>query len=201
MKISAVILAGGEARRLGGRNKALLPIGGSTIFERQVEAAREIADELIVVTNNVLFHDDVLATAPHAVIVADAYPGCGPLAGVHAGFSVARGDWVWLLACDQPLISSAAARLLLAQAIETGVQAAVPVIGGRLQPLHAVYRPALAAVAGQLLADGMRRMMDLLERCDTRLVEEETFAVADIPLSFADDVDTPEQYDELTNRN
>ncbi|PYQ85779.1 MAG: molybdenum cofactor guanylyltransferase, partial [Acidobacteria bacterium] len=59
---SAAILAGGAATRFGGRDKSALTIGGRTILERQIEVLSLVADEVLVVRE-------------------DLVPGCGPLGG------------------------------------------------------------------------------------------------------------------------
>ena len=49
--VSAVILAGGNSRRMG-KNKALLELGSETMIERVVNSLRSIFNEIIIVTNN-----------------------------------------------------------------------------------------------------------------------------------------------------
>lgn len=47
-KISALILAAGQGTRLGGKPKALIELGGSTLVERAVSSARNFASQIIV---------------------------------------------------------------------------------------------------------------------------------------------------------
>lgn len=194
MAISAVLLAGGQGRRMGGVNKALLPWGDGTLIDRQFQIASEYAEDIIVVSN-----DDALksrlAANPSIRVVPDFFPGEGPLAGLQAGLKAALHDRVWLLACDQPFLSLDAARLLSDQLSIGEYQAVVPVIGGRPQPLHALYRKGLADQAESLLQAGERKMFSLLESINWCAVEETEFLNRGISLRFTDDVDTPEQYE------
>jgi MobA-like NTP transferase protein len=78
--VTALILAGGKATRLGGVDKRAIVIDGRTIFERQVEALRPCVVEIIV-------------SSPRAVdgyrTVVDAVADLGPLAGIAAGLAAA----------------------------------------------------------------------------------------------------------------
>ncbi|KIL37238.1 hypothetical protein SD71_00515 [Cohnella kolymensis] len=195
MAVSAVILAGGQGRRMGGVNKALLPWGDGTLIDRQIRIAGRWADEIIVVSNDKAFGDRISPGKP-VRIAADRFVGEGPLAGLHAGLKAATYDPVWLMACDQPFISVDAA-LLLSERMEAGsFQAVIPVIRGRLQPLHGLYRKALADSVEALILSGERKLVSLLQGISWCGIEEQEFKDRGIPLHFADDVDTPEQYNQ-----
>ncbi|BAT60388.1 molybdenum cofactor guanylyltransferase [Variibacter gotjawalensis] len=80
-----LILAGGQARRMGGGDKALLRVGGSTILDRTLERfAPQCADTIINANGDPARFDFTGLT-----IVPDDVPGsAGPLAGILAGL-----DW------------------------------------------------------------------------------------------------------------
>src|SRR5262245_29729353 len=91
---SAAILAGGRATRFGGQDKSALLVDGRTIRERQM-------GELSRVTSDI------------RVIARDLVPGCGPLGGVHTALTEARGDPVFVVACDMPFIDASFVEYLL----------------------------------------------------------------------------------------
>jgi len=192
-EVTTVILAGGEGRRMGGRNKALLTIGRETIIERQLRETAKLADEIVVVANDPAFAEKLRATEPAVRIVSDVYAGEGPLAGVHAGFQAAAFPYIWLLGCDQPYPSAAAAGYLLGRLTSVRAQAAVPVIGGNLQPLHGVYRKETGTIAEELLQSGMRRLRDWMERMELSEIGEDELQAGGHSLALAEDIDTPEQ--------
>ena len=72
---SVVILAGGDARRFGGRDKGALVVDGRTILERQISELSTVTPDVRVIRRE----DDLV-------------PGCGPLGGLHAALNAARGD-------------------------------------------------------------------------------------------------------------
>lgn len=194
MSLTAVILAGGQGVRMGGRNKALLRLGAESLIRRQLRLVSEAADEQVVVVNDPAALAPELAGFPHARIVPDRYVGAGPLAGLHAGLAAANRPAAWVLGCDHPAPDPRVARLLRDRLDEAGVLAVVPTAFGKLQPLHAVYRTELAAVCETLLRRGERRLAALLDRIPWAPVPEDALAAAGLPPTFADDIDTPEDY-------
>ncbi|WP_276356398.1 molybdenum cofactor guanylyltransferase [Cohnella caldifontis] len=201
MKTSAVILAGGQGRRMGGVNKALLTWGQETFLERLLQECRAWTDDIVIVGSTNESAGILKESLPDVRIVSDLYPGEGPMAGLHAGLSAVSGDIAWVLACDQPLASREAAALLLDRlSREPEAMAALPVLSGRPQPLHAVYRKDVARLADTLLQQGERRLSSLLSRVPWIPVEPATFLRNGIQPIFADDVDTPEDYARLETK-
>jgi molybdopterin-guanine dinucleotide biosynthesis protein A len=94
--VSALILAGGKATRLGGIDKRAIVVEGRTIFERQVDALRDAVAEILV-------------SSPRDIAgfrtVRDAVENGGPLAGIAAGLLAARTPWVLVLAGDMPFVT------------------------------------------------------------------------------------------------
>ncbi|MGC0250600.1 molybdenum cofactor guanylyltransferase [Pseudactinotalea sp. Z1748] len=90
-----VILAGGRGRRMGGQDKAALPVAGRPMLARVLEAAQRARD--VVVVGQVHTPDGVRQ-------VSEEPPGGGPVAGINAGVA-ALGEpapWTCVLAVDQP---------------------------------------------------------------------------------------------------
>ncbi|MCD9023157.1 NTP transferase domain-containing protein [Cohnella silvisoli] len=193
MALTAVILAGGQGRRMGGVNKALLPLGDEVFIERQIRKALPGTNEIIVVSNDEALNR-FLRDYESVRIIADQYPGEGPLAGFQAGMAAASCADVWVIGCDQPFLEVSAAHFLLDRMESGAFQAALPVIGGKPQPLHAIYRKETGLIAESLLKKGERKLLALLDNIPWYGVDERQFAEQGISLNFADDVDTPEQY-------
>ncbi len=153
--LSAVILAGGQSRRMGA-DKALLrlPSGGPTLIERVVMAARAVADDVVVVAEDMGRLPPMVArTAP------DAIAGAGPLAGLIAGFAAARRPDILALACDLPYLSAPLLRWMAA--LPRTWDALVPYFPNERkagwEPLHAIYTPACLAPMRAALDRGDRQ--------------------------------------------
>ncbi|WP_280527394.1 molybdenum cofactor guanylyltransferase [Ruania zhangjianzhongii] len=103
------MLAGGQGRRLGGRDKATLPVAGQPLLQR-VLAACTGAQRVVLVGPG---------PAPDGVLrVQEDPPGGGPVAGIVAGLAQVRSPWVLVLAVDQPDAARATPALVAALADE-----------------------------------------------------------------------------------
>lgn len=154
--ITALVLAGGRATRMGGVDKAALLVEGEPIFARQVRVLEPRVREIVVATN-----------APHALFagyrtVADAIEGAGPLAGIAAGLADCTTPWLLVVAGDMPDITDALVdRLVTATA--TARDAVGIRIGGLPEPLVCALRVAsVRPVLEAMLAEGARKASGLL---------------------------------------
>jgi len=133
---AAIVLAGGEGRRLGGVDKALVDIAGVTMLDRVLAAAAPHCDALVVVgpPRPTEFQDVRFTIEPE--------PGGGPVPAVAAGLvQVPDAEIVVVLAVDLPLLEPDHIANLL-----TGLggadAAACADHRGRPNPLLAAYRAA-----------------------------------------------------------
>lgn len=99
--VSAVILAGGQGLRVGGRDKGLLSYKGRALIDHVIDRLSPQVGELFISANRNL-EEYALRGYP---VLADTLPGYpGPLAGVLAGLEKARFDWLVASPCDTPLL-------------------------------------------------------------------------------------------------
>lgn len=140
-----VLLAGGLARRMGGGDKPMKTIGGSTILERVIARLAPQCDGLILNANG----DPARFAAYGLPVVADTVEGfAGPLAGVLTALdwaAVHRPDVEWVLsaATDCPFLPrDLVVRLQHARA-EEGAQLAVAASGDQTHPVIGLWNVAL----------------------------------------------------------
>ena len=131
MKISAVLLAGGESRRMG-KDKAALLFRGKPLWQIQLELLRKLDPMEILVSAR-----SDPPWRPHMQFVADDPPSRGPLSGLAASLGEMRGTHLLALAIDMPFMSEKYLRSLCDQ-IEAG-RGVIPMIGDRAEPLAAIY--------------------------------------------------------------
>ncbi|MCX7673512.1 MAG: molybdenum cofactor guanylyltransferase [Thiobacillaceae bacterium] len=116
-RVGAVILAGGRARRLGGRDKGLIPLCGRPLSAWVIERLRPQVDAIVLSANRNLA---AYAALGHPVL-ADALPGhAGPLAGIAAAAGALRSAWLLTAPCDCPFLPDDLAARLLAGACAGG---------------------------------------------------------------------------------
>jgi molybdopterin-guanine dinucleotide biosynthesis protein A len=135
---SAIILVGGEARRANGQEKYFFQYQGKTFIERLVDSLREVTDEIILVAKN---RDQCrrFDSIKGVRCITDIRPGLGPIGGLHAGVCEAKGDLIFVSACDMPCIETSVVSYLFGAIGDA--DAAIPNWDREmLEPLHAVYR-------------------------------------------------------------
>lgn len=124
-------MAGGKSSRMG-TNKALLPVGRETLIGKAVNTLKSLFPEIILVTNEPELYQDL-----GVKLIKDLIPGCGPLGGIHAALVASPYRYNFVVACDMPFLEPQLIRFMVEQA--PGYDGVVPAIGGRFEPLHAVY--------------------------------------------------------------
>jgi molybdopterin-guanine dinucleotide biosynthesis protein A len=135
---TALVLVGGEARRAKGREKYFFSFGGRTFLERLLTVLENLVDEILIVGKDTsqcekFVHLDTIRC------VADIEPGGGPVGGLRTGVLHARGDMLFVVACDMPCVQAAVVKRLFY--LLGTYDAVVPCWDPeRLEPLHAVYR-------------------------------------------------------------
>jgi molybdenum cofactor guanylyltransferase len=147
MRIAAVLLAGGDSRRMG-QDKALVTFQGEPLWQRQLALLRKLQPDQIFVSARA----DPLWRPADCEFVADQSPSRGPLSGLAASLRRTNTNHLLALAIDMPLMTTDYLRSLCDR-LEPGC-GLLPVIEGRAEPLAACYpveaeRDALVALSGQ----------------------------------------------------
>ena len=187
------VLAGGRSRRMGGGEKALLRLGGATLLERVLTAARPLGLPVRVVAGTPPSPQLRAAAAAGSDlgIAGDRYPGQGPLGGLLTAFEVDSPKRVLALACDLPFLTSPLLEFLLEQS-QADCDAAVPEDRTGLQPLCAVYRDTCRPLLHQSLAGGKLGVSAFARSLRLRLLRPGEYGHLDPHgMAFAN-VNTPE---------
>lgn len=116
-KVAAVILAGGQGRRMGGADKGLIDYQGRPLIEWVLAALAPQVDEIVISANRNLER----YAAYGRRVLPDTLPDYpGPLAGVLAALQAVTADWLLVVPCDTPhLPADLALRLLGAAQLES----------------------------------------------------------------------------------
>lgn len=152
--ITGVLLAGGRARRMDGRDKGLLQAAGKTLAEWALARLAPQVEEVVVNANR-----NTEDYARFGRVVADAHDGfCGPLAGICAGLRAARTNWALSAPCDSPFLPKDLAQTLAAAAHAARADIAVAAAGGRAQPTFMLAKTSLASDLDEFLREGGRKI-------------------------------------------
>ena len=164
-EITGLILAGGQSRRFGA-DKALAEIDGQPMVARVYAVLAPFCTEVIVSVDR---PERMYSLPGRARFVVDTIPDAGPLAGLHAGLSATRTEYVLTLACDLPFLTPAVLDLLI-DAVSDETDAVVAEASGRTQPLCSVYARRVLQTVGAQLTAGAYAMHALLDQLTVRTV-------------------------------
>jgi molybdenum cofactor guanylyltransferase len=183
--VCGIILAGGQSRRMGGENKALVTVGGLRVVERVVAALSPVFRDLLIVTNSPDEYSFL-----HLPMVADLLPGNGSLGGLYTGLQSISCRYGFVVACDMPFLNTAVIRVMLQRIGSHDV--VVPRIRGHLEPLHAVYARSCLPFIRDLISRGDLKIFDFYNRIDALILDESEFTPLDPEIQFILNVNRPE---------
>ncbi|MBI1906054.1 MAG: molybdenum cofactor guanylyltransferase [Rhodocyclales bacterium] len=154
-KISGVILAGGQGRRMGGVDKGLIPLHGKPMVAWVIERLRPQVDELAINANQNLDHYRALGET----VYPDEIGGfIGPLAGLHAALSRTALPLVITAPCDSPFLPADLVTRLGAALVEHGADLAVACTDDQRHPVFSLCRRTVLPALTAYLASGGRKM-------------------------------------------
>ena len=158
MNLSAVILAGGESKRMG-RDKAWVEFDGQPLIARAVSTVRSTGINEVYISGRAGIDYSALACS----VLLDSGPGAGPLRGIERALDSTQAPLTLVLAVDLPRMTAAFLQKLVARCDPlTGV---VPKIRGQLEPLAAIYPKRCLLIARDCLLRCQLVARDFAEAC------------------------------------
>lgn len=153
IRVSALLLAGGQGSRLGGRDKGLMPWQGRPVAAHLAAQSRKVAHELLISCNR----NQAVYQQWADQLVGDDEPGFpGPLMGILAGLQACAGSHLLVLPCDLPWLDSALLELLRDQAQSQPGRPCLVRAGEQWQPLLTVIPKALLPALQTAWIEGQR---------------------------------------------
>lgn len=155
--VTLAILAGGNATRMGGRNKALIEIDGETFIKRIYRNLSPLFDSTMIISNDLLEF-----SIPRASVFPDIYNNQGPLGGIHSALVNSKEPNVFIVSCDMPFADASVASKIVNAQNEGQYEIVVPEINGFLEPLFAIYSKSLTGAIEKILTEsGGKSIRDL----------------------------------------
>ncbi|MBX9810052.1 MAG: molybdenum cofactor guanylyltransferase, partial [Burkholderiales bacterium] len=137
VKITGVILAGGQGRRMGGVDKGLRVLRGRPMVQWVIERFAPQVDEVLVNANQNL---GTYAGFGYRVIPDRIGGFAGPLAGLQRGLVEARHDLVATVPCDSPFLPHDLIARLYSAVAQHGAEVAVAKTGNQPHPVFCLCR-------------------------------------------------------------
>ena len=190
---TAFVLAGGRSRRMG-TDKAFVLLDGRTLLARTLGLALSLTSDVRIVGDPAKF-------ASFAPVVEDMFPGCGPLAGIHAALGSSQTELNLILAVDMPFLTPALLQYMLGRAKDSdSAMATVPRTAQGWQPLCAVYRRDFASIAEKALRAGRYKIDALFVEAGAQVLGEPELQSAGFSLDLFSNLNTPDDLAEAARK-
>ena len=154
--VTAVVLAGGRARRMGGEDKGLVEVAGRPMVVHAIDPLRTQAAEVVVNANR---NADAYRTITGCRIITDTVGGfAGPLAGMASALQASGTRLLLTAPCDSPLVIGTLGPRLHAAMARAGAEIAVAHDGERMQPVFALLARGVLPDLLAFLGGGGRKI-------------------------------------------
>jgi molybdenum cofactor guanylyltransferase len=154
-RVTGLVLAGGQGRRMGGVDKGLEPLRGKPMVEWVLERLRPQVAEIVINANQ---HLAEYARFGHRVVPDEVGGFAGPLAGLHAGLKANVHPFLLTVPCDSPFLPLDLVARLHAALVAAHADVAVAKTGDQPHPVFALVRESLTAHLAQFLESGGRKI-------------------------------------------
>ena len=140
-------------------------VGDQFVIRRTIELLRQCFADVVVVSNQLEKFRDY-----DIVVTADEFPGCGPLAGIHAAMGIVSQPYVFVIACDMPFVQGPVIEYLVRRLTEQ--DALIPCWEDDIEPLHGLYATRLRPQIEDALRGGVTAIRSFLPTIRTEFVTE-----------------------------
>ena len=174
--IKAYILTGGQSRRLN-TDKCLVELNGITLTEIIYKKLNPLFQNINIVGKENHFSD--------YTFIEDIQPVQCPLNGIVTALEHSQHNWIFVIACDLPLIETSTFNYLYDN-IKSNIQVVLPIVNDNLQPLCAFYHKSVLKIFNTAIKKGDYRLMRLLDNLEVLKVtissnDEEQFLNINYP--------------------
>jgi len=159
--ITGIILAGGQARRMGGQDKGLIQLAQKPMIEYVLNAIQPQVDAIIINANR----NRTIYEKYGFPVVADQIEGyCGPLAGMASGLQAANTPFVVTVPCDSPLIPDDLVQKLYSTMQDEDAEICTAHSSGRMQPVFTLMKTEVLPSMLEFLNNGERKIDKWFEK-------------------------------------
>ena len=186
---TAAILAGGKSSRMG-FDKQLLTDNNRRILETVSDTLKKEFSDILIVTAKPELYESM-----DVRVCSDIFQNMGPLAGIHAALCNSQSQYVYLIACDMPIISLPYIRHIKQRIYETRAKVCVCRRNDRFEPFNGFYSRELLAEAEQRLKEGSSSLFRFISSSSPLIISEETVKSFDRDFRMFTNINTRSEYD------
>lgn len=176
--VTWIILAGGQASRMGGIDKGLVNLNNQFLINYVFENLKRQGAEIMINANR---NKEIYQQ--YGFVFSDTLTGFqGPLGGIHAALSLQKSIWYGFVPCDCPNLPD---QLLLRMydAIRPESEIIVAKDAHSIQPVVTMMKQDIFNKLDDFLTNGNRKIALLYEQCTTDFVDFSDFPNAFINLN------------------
>jgi len=191
-RTAGYVLAGGASSRFGS-DKALAQVAGETVLQRMVRLLGEVADSVGVVTTGDRY------PGFREKIVADRWPGEGPLGGVITALYAAKEDdcaWNVIVSCDMPFLTREWLSYMVSRALSSKVDILFPRSASGDEPLCGCWRTAALPQLQTAFDERIRKVTDAMKRVRVEVLDETHWKRFDTAGRLFWNMNTQQDYEE-----
>jgi len=191
--VTGFVLAGGKSSRMGA-NKALMRLNDATLLERTADILRQVCERVVIIGQRELY-------GAFGECVEDAYPNCGPLAGIHVALLNSQTSHSLITAVDTPFLSAEFLDYLIARALKSSAMVTAPRIAGQVQPLCSVFSRDFLPLAEAALKSGRYKVEPTFPPQQTLIIAEGDLPGFEIAAEMFENLNTPEDFERARKRS
>jgi molybdopterin-guanine dinucleotide biosynthesis protein A len=193
VQIGGFILVGGASSRMK-RDKALLEVGGEPLLVRTARLLESVVGAPSVIGDPATYKSLALP------VIADDWPGAGPLGGIATALRASTASWNLVVACDLPYLTGEFLRFLLARAVASTADAVLPMNTRGSEPLCAMYHKRGEPAIRAALESGIRKVTDGLQNLRVETIPHAEWKAFDSEGLLFKNMNLPQDYQEAAAR-
>jgi molybdenum cofactor guanylyltransferase len=166
--VTAVILAGGMGRRMGGQDKGLVKYRNGTLIEHVIAGISQQTQNILINANRNI---DAYSKFGYPIVEDSLSDFQGPLAGFYAAMAVAKTDYILTVPCDGPFVVDDYLACMVDALNLSDNEIAIASDGERMQPVYALIPVDLKSSLELFLQEGERKIDRWYQRHQFTLVE------------------------------
>lgn len=186
---TAAILAGGQARRFGGKPKGLLPIGNKRIIDHQIEILRMVTDQIGIVTTDLRNYE-----ALGIPLWEDLIPGSGPLGEIYTALNHSETSGTLIVASDMPFLNRKFSQYLTKTSNQS-FDVTIPRSTDGQQPLCACYSQRCTEIIKNKIKKRELKVTDFLSEVTIQEIGPDEIKLFDPEDKLFFNINSPDDYD------
>lgn len=140
-KVSTLILAGGESRRMGFDKANLMSKGGKSFVMEEAELIKKLDKKYGFIERYISSNSGLALDGFETITDPNGFKKMGPLSGILAGLKKTKADFLLVIPCDSPELDEETLESLLSSLIGNGCQSSAIVLETEkgIEPLIGIF--------------------------------------------------------------